>query len=145
MTETETRCSSRANCISCDCGAPFLNGEALAFQKGHTELNGRFLFLPHKKGLWEITVKDGMGHQLNLKTVVGSDFTLVPSGQESGTPGGASPEQFHKAVLGLCLIGCLFGLMFLFKRQRRPPDEGRGLSGDEPLKKKEGSTGRFSF
>lgn len=46
----------------------------LTFQSGRTDRNGRFCFFPDMEGEWEIVVDDEMGHRLELKVPVASNW-----------------------------------------------------------------------
>ncbi len=41
-------------------------GSKFSFQRGRTDRNGRFAFLPNTPGLWQIVVSDNMGHRAKL-------------------------------------------------------------------------------
>lgn len=83
----------------------------LAFQKGRTDRNGRFMFRPDGAGRWQAIVQDGMGHRLSLDLEVGEDLG-VPEKVQAGIPAtGAVPGRFGSIFGGL---GIIFGLCGFF-------------------------------
>ncbi len=98
----------------------FFEDEDLAFQKGRTDRNGRFLFLPDKVGTWRITVNDGMGHQLSLQTTV-DDAANLSAGNGRPAPE-APPGGLSKGtgvLIGLAVIFGLFGFFFWWRGLKR--------------------------
>jgi len=88
------------------------------FQKGRTDRNGRFMFLPDRKGLWQIVIKDGMGHRLALEweiTDLKGDIKAVkptePRFLKSSRPQGI--------IMGMSIIFGLFGIVYGWKARFR--------------------------
>lgn len=52
----------------------FFNDVQTVFQKGKTDVHGRFSFIPDKAGTWYFQVDDGMGHRKRIKIEVDDDF-----------------------------------------------------------------------
>jgi nickel transport protein len=86
----------------------------IPFQKGRTDRNGRLMFRPDKKGLWQIIVSDGMGHRLALKreifNVKGDIQAATPD--KKGTP---KTDRFQGIIMGVSIILGLFGIVYGWK------------------------------
>ena len=97
----------------------YLTGEALPFQTGFTDRNGRFLFHPDKAGEWQVIVNDGMGHRQAVTTKTGANLA---------TPGSVAPRPvpvYLGIVIGISLIFGFSGLVVLVRhRTRRPSGNG---------------------
>ena len=56
--------------------------EEKEFQRGNTDKNGNFCFLPDKAGQWMVTVDDLLGHRGKTTITVSGDFFKTSSSQE---------------------------------------------------------------
>lgn len=56
--------------------------EKKEFQKGNTDKNGNFSFLPDKAGQWTVTVDDLIGHRGKKTITVTEDFFKTSSSQD---------------------------------------------------------------
>ncbi|MBA3036145.1 MAG: hypothetical protein FP814_06585 [Desulfobacterium sp.] len=90
----------------------------IAFQTGHTDINGHFMFFPDKQTQWQITITDGMGHRIAVNTDVNAD-TIDPK------PIGTKSQTFfsgmthaEKIIMGLSIIFGIFGLCYGWKAKR---------------------------
>ncbi len=90
----------------------------MPFQKGFSDKNGKFAFVPDRPGKWTIIFQDPMGHRSQASTIismsqgskeavvkapVSSDYTLLPTG--------------IKALIGLCFIMLLALLARTFRHR----------------------------
>lgn len=88
------------------------------FQKGRTDRNGRFMFLPDQKGLWQIVIKDGMGHRL----VLGWEITDVKGGIKEARPtetASRKTSRLQGIIMGMSIIFGLFGIVYGWKARSR--------------------------
>lgn len=92
-----------------DIAAP---GAKLPFQSGRTDRNGCFCFLPDVPGQWKITIKDGQGHQLNLRVDVDQAMKIV-SMMVPGLGGMGINKRWKGVVMGLCVVFGLAGASVL--------------------------------
>lgn len=84
-----------------------------AFQTGHTDRNGLFMFIPDGAGTWRVTVDDGLGHKLVLAEQVTAEKTLVQSP--------ARPYRNNRSldvIGGLGIISILGGALFALHQRR---------------------------
>ncbi|BBO89610.1 hypothetical protein [Desulfosarcina ovata] len=91
----------------------------VVFQKGRTDRNGVFMFVPDQPGKWCIVVSDGMGHRLALEHQVES---LNPEQKETAPvqPGKPAPVSRREGIVaGIGIIFGLFGLLYGWKIKRR--------------------------
>ncbi|MFO7839585.1 MAG: hypothetical protein R6X08_08825 [Desulfosalsimonadaceae bacterium] len=95
----------------------FHENAELPFQKGRTDKNGYFLFKPDKPGNWEITVKDGMGHQLSANTSVGKDLVLKKKTAADKRHDALSRPE--KVLMGIAIIFGLSGFFFWWRGRRQ--------------------------
>lgn len=87
------------------------------FQKGRTDRNGMFMFLPDKAGKWQIRVKDGMGHQLNLVKEITDDG----GGCQTAEPGKVISRKTSLSqgvITGISVIFGLSGLAYGWRVRR---------------------------
>lgn len=81
-------------------------GSSDKFQKGKTDINGRFVFFPDRPGDWEILVFDQMGHRLEIKIPV-NEAMKVEKKMEG------PPIPLHlKVVMGIAIIFGISGILF---------------------------------
>jgi len=92
----------------------------VAFQIGRTDRNGVMMFQPDRPGRWQAVVSDGMGHRLELETVVAA---AAPSNEPPAKqapavvrPGGSRVQGI---ITGLAVIFGLFGLTYGWRIRRR--------------------------
>ncbi len=96
----------------------FFNDTQIEFQKGRVDKNGKFSFVPDRKGDWFFRVDDGMGHRKTVKIAVDTDFfTEKPAGRapisEPGLPdGGKKSSEGTRGVCIYCKI--LLGVVLIF-------------------------------
>ncbi len=90
------------------------------YQKGTSDRNGRFAFLPDTNGTWKVHVDDGMGHSVKVEVDIDRD----------GVRSVRKPHHEHHNHLGgtavgiAAILGC-FGLYVVFARRvRRRSDTG---------------------
>ncbi len=75
------------------------------FQQGLTDIYGRFLFYPDKKGIWKIEVNDGMGHGV-VKEIIVSEEKKVFKEQTKKF------SLFQQLVVGVSIILGVSGIVF---------------------------------
>ena len=92
-------------------------GAKITFQSGRTDRNGRFSFFPDAPGDWEVVVDDEMGHRLELKVPVNETMTLQTN-EQRGNDGQASLSRYQKALMGICIIFGISGILFWWKGRR---------------------------
>lgn len=93
-------------------------GSDTPFQKGRTDRNGRFMFRPDQKGLWQIVVKDGMGHRLALEW----EITDVKGGIKVAKPTetcSRKASRLQGIIIGMSIIFGLFGITYGWKSRSR--------------------------
>ena len=97
-----------------------VNSENEEFQRGHTDANGVFSFVPDVAGEWKMIVDDGQGHRNEVSLILTEAFfnneTAIPGTAEllvSGNGGFAALPLWMKAVWGLSLIFGLAGVFYL--------------------------------
>jgi nickel transport protein len=86
----------------------------IPFQKGRTDRNGRFMFRPDQKGLWQIIVSDGMGHRLDLER----EIFNVKDDMQAATPeknGISKTSRVQGIIMGVSIILGLFGIVYGWK------------------------------
>ena len=108
--------------------AVFSNGEPMAFaevtvyapetgdeiwQRGTTDRQGNFLFMPDRPGTWRMIINDGLGH------AVQSEITVDEDGVAHVEHVHGSHAGIWQALAGLGLLFGLFGIWSL-ARSRRP-------------------------
>jgi nickel transport protein len=112
--------------------AYFADGEVLAYtpyevyspadakiphQKGRTDRSGWLAFVPDAPGRWRVRILDSTGHGLDL------EVDAAPA--KTASAGGAAPASTAafvlRPLLGLAVIGAVFGALFIVYRRRRTP------------------------
>lgn len=92
----------------------------VAFQTGRTDRNGVMMFQPDRPGRWQAVVSDGMGHRLEVATVVVAESpgNEPPAKQAPAMvrPGGSRTQGI---ITGLAVIFGLFGLSYGWRIRRR--------------------------
>lgn len=95
------------------------------FQRGQTDANGVFSFIPDVAGKWKMIVDDGQGHREEASLVLTEAFftneAAIPGTVElvrSGSEGFASLPLWMKAVWGLSLIFGLAGIFYLVQAKK---------------------------
>lgn len=89
-------------------------GSDTPFQKGRTDRNGMFMFRPDRKGLWQIVVRDGMGHRLALER----EITDVKGGCNAVKPVETVSRKASRPqdiITGISIIFGLFGIVYGWK------------------------------
>ena len=90
------------------------------FQKGRTDRNGVFMFLPDQSGNWKIIVSDAMGHRLKL----GREIVEQKGGESerNGSHQMAAPpvSQRQGVMTGIAIIFGLSGMLYGWKVRRSP-------------------------
>ena len=91
----------------------------IAHWKGRTDRNGWLAFVPDVPGRWRVRVIDATGHGLDTAVDV------APPAAGAGAPGpAASPDPgttvafVLRPVIGVVLIGAIFGSLYLYRRRR---------------------------
>lgn len=88
-------------------------GDALPWQTGRTDRQGRIAFLPDRAATWRIKAVSEDGH--------GADFSLATDAAariaDSDKP---AYERYGRIVAGIALILGLFGALTLFARRKNP-------------------------
>ncbi|SPD72903.1 conserved hypothetical protein [uncultured Desulfobacterium sp.] len=90
-------------------------GSDIAFQTGHTDRNGRFMFFPDREGRWQIVVQDGMGHRVSLVSDVSGEKPGTKDTDESSHSKAPGMTRAQKAVMGISIIFGIFGLWYGWK------------------------------
>ena len=92
----------------------------IAFQTGRTDRNGIMMFLPDQPGRWQAVVSDGMGHRLEVETVVAPESPAneppVKQAPAVVRPGGSRVQGI---ITGLAVIFGLCGLAYGWRIRRR--------------------------
>ncbi len=105
------------------------------FQKGNTDKNGNFCFLPDKPGQWTVTVDDLVGHRGKKTVTVTEDFfktyssrdkeksEVTPVKEETKSRSASSNGEWCcyllKIILGVLLI---LAITYIFYRIRKPKE-----------------------
>ncbi|WP_051132462.1 hypothetical protein [Thermodesulfatator atlanticus] len=84
------------------------SGSKFSFQRGRTDRNGRFAFLPDVPGLWEIVVSDNMGHRTELKLNIENIANETQSSMSKPQTGFIVPREVA-AFIGVLIILGIFG------------------------------------
>ena len=95
----------------------------IVFQTGRTDHNGRFCFFPDVGGHWRVVVKDEMGHQVTLKSIIDEDSDLIASpDQQTGRQTIAEKvpvfSKVQGIIVGISVLFGIFGLIVLFTSRR---------------------------
>jgi nickel transport protein len=90
----------------------------IPFQTGRTDRNGRFFFQPDEPGQWHITVKDGMGHLVNLGLEMTGDGVLQKNTESRPQVSSLKPARTQKIITGLSVIFGIFGILYAWKARR---------------------------
>ncbi len=93
-------------------------GAKLIFQSGRTDRNGRFCFFPDTKGEWKVAVDDEIGHRLEVPVSVNEAMKLKTD-QQPGKSAGNFLSKYERAIMGICIIFGIFGVLFLWKGKRK--------------------------
>jgi len=93
-------------------------GSDTPFQKGRTDRNGRFMFRPDREGLWQIVVKDGMGHRLSLEWEITDLKVGIKAAKPTGT-GSRKASRPQGIIMGMSIIFGLFGIAYGWKARFR--------------------------
>jgi len=83
------------------------------YQRGQTDLNGTFSFVPREAGEWTVIVDDEGGHREKI--------TVNVAGESAAEPARAAPAAqplWQKLVTGLSLILGLAGLLYGVSNRR---------------------------
>ncbi len=85
----------------------------LTFQSGRTDRNGRSCFFPDTPGEWKVVVDDEMGHRVEVPVTVNEAMKLKTDEQA-----GSSLSKYEKALMGICIIFGISGILFLWREKR---------------------------
>jgi len=86
----------------------------IPFQKGRTDRNGRFMFRPDQKGLWQIIVSDGVGHRLALeREILDVKGDIKTAAAEK--IGVSTLSRTQGIIMGVSIILGLFGIVYGWK------------------------------
>ncbi len=91
----------------------------LPFQKGFSDKNGRFAFVPDRPGKWKVIFQDPMGH----RSEVSVSISFLKDDKQEAVPTSNSPPISSvstgvKVLLGLCVI-LLLALLFRLSERKR--------------------------
>lgn len=90
----------------------------LPFQKGFSDKNGKFAFVPDRPGKWTVTFQDPMGHRSQASAIIsmprGGKETMAKMPASSGY---TSLPTGIKTLIGLCFIMLLALLARTFRRR----------------------------
>jgi nickel transport protein len=92
-------------------------GAKLIFQSGRTDRNGRFCFFPDMPGDWKVVVDDEMGHRLEVPVSV-NEAMKFKIDEQTGKSAGSSLSKYYKALMGICIIFGICGVLFLWRGKR---------------------------
>lgn len=85
--------------------------------KGRTDRNGWLAFVPDVPGNWRVRIVDATGHGLDTTVEVAAPGgTRAPA--DAGRSGIASFAFVLRPVVGVAVIGALFGFLYLRGRRR---------------------------
>ncbi len=90
----------------------------LTFQSGRTDKNGRFCFFPDMSGDWKVVVDDEMGHRLEVPVSVNEAMKLKTD-EQAGKSTGSSLSKYERALMGICIIFGISGVLFLWRGKKR--------------------------
>ncbi len=116
-TYSENEPAAGAECVLFKPGG---ESEDEEFQRGNTDANGVFSFIPDVTGEWKMIVDDGYGHRKEASLILTEAFfsneAAAPGTAEllrSGSGGFTSLPLWMKAVWGLSLIFGMAGIFYL--------------------------------
>ncbi|MCD6184244.1 MAG: carboxypeptidase regulatory-like domain-containing protein [Deltaproteobacteria bacterium] len=89
----------------------------LTFQSGRTDRNGRFCFFPDTPGEWKVVVDDEMGHRLEVPVSVNEAMKLETD-EQTGRSAASSLSKYEKALIGICIIFGISGVLFLWRGKK---------------------------
>ena len=92
-------------------------GTELTYQSGRTDRNGRFCFFPDTPGDWKVVVDDEIGHRLEVTAPV-NDLKELMTDQQDQDSSRSSLAAYEKALMGICLIFGISGIIFWWKGKR---------------------------
>jgi len=92
-------------------------GEESPFQTGRTDLLGRVVFTPDRRGDWRVRAFSEDGHGADLVVSAGPGNGTASGG--NGSPGTAWEDRSSRIVLGLGILLGAFGLVSIMQRGRR--------------------------
>lgn len=87
---------------------------SIPFTSGWTDRNGRFCFYPDVEGEYTVIVKDGMGHQLEMK-ISGKSVPEDTKKNNNTSPVSNYGPRLDKMILAWSVIIILFGSLFWWK------------------------------
>ena len=86
-------------------------------QSGRTYRNGRFCFFPDSPGDLEVVVDNEMGHRLEVIVPV-NETRKLKTAQQAGWLSESSFCMFEKALMGICIIFGISGILFWWRAKR---------------------------
>ncbi len=98
----------------------FSPGNESPYQKGSTDKQGYFSFLPNEAGTWKVSVDDGMGHYDMITISISGEFftqeeIIIASDPEPQQMTHDAIPVIYKILFGLALIFGLTGIMYGIK------------------------------
>lgn len=101
-------------------------GSDTLFQKGRTDRNGCFMFLPDGQGVWQVVVQDGMGHRVGLDIEVGEEEQEAQKTEAVHSPNASGRENRPlKIAAGLSIIFGLSGVLYGWQTRRKTVESKR--------------------
>ena len=91
---------------------------ALPYQSGATDMNGVFCFAPDRKGDWQVSANDGMGH-LNKQLIKTDEENAALTTSNVPTSSKTSQNKIQQALPGVGIILSVAGLISLYQSRRR--------------------------
>lgn len=93
-------------------------GLEIPFQGGRTDRNGRFMFRPDGRGLWQAVVTDGLGHRKTYDMAIGDEKAGQGTGEARSPADCGEANRPLKVIVGLSVIMALFGFLYGWKARR---------------------------
>ena len=92
--------------------------EKIPYWKGRTDRSGWLAFVPNVPGKWRVRIIDSTGHGLDtLVDVAMLDGAAAEKGSTSGGP--RTLDVMMRPLVGVAVIGAIFGFLYLRGRRRR--------------------------
>jgi nickel transport protein len=92
--------------------------EKVPYWKGRTDRSGWLAFVPNVPGKWRVRIIDNTGHGLDtLVDVATLDGAAAEKGSNQNRP--RPWDVLMRPLLGVAVIGAIFGFLYLRGRRRR--------------------------